>query len=231
MNLMHVISSVGRARDIFSTMSARREKTPSGPPSDSPADPDAKRRRFLTGASQAAMTAGLAGGYGGFGLIAGRYLYPARPADHSWQFVIEVARLRVGDSLVYRAPSGESVNITRQAQDGTVDDFVALGSTCPHLGCQVHWEPQNERYFCPCHNGTFDLAGVGTGGPPGDAGQSLPRYPLRVDGGLLYIEVATGRLVDASADRSGIVARVDAPGRAGHDPCLGAARPKAGDDA
>lgn len=47
------------------------------------------RRQFMGSASRVAMTAGLVGGYGGFGLIIGRYLYPARPGDRIWQYVAE----------------------------------------------------------------------------------------------------------------------------------------------
>ena len=132
----------------------------------------------------------------------------------------EEANLSVGDSILFRGPSGEQINVTRQARSGGTDDFIALSSTCPHLGCQVYWEAQNERYFCPCHNGTFDLQGVGTGGPPGDAGQSLPRYDLKVENGMLFIGVSMSSLV---ADRGeGEVindsGQISGPG---HDPCLG----------
>ena len=85
----------------------------------------------------------------------------------------------------------------------TADAFIALSSTCPHLGCQVHWEPQNDRYLCPCHNGTFAPAGTPTGGPPFEANQSLPHYPLRVEGGLLFVEVGTRALIAASASGGG----------------------------
>ncbi len=47
------------------------------------------RRQFMGSASRVAMTAGLVGGYGGFGLIIGRYLYPARPGDRIWHYVAE----------------------------------------------------------------------------------------------------------------------------------------------
>ena len=196
-------------------------ETPAGdnkPQSDTPAD----RRDFLHRASGMAMVAGLVGGYGAFGAIAGRYLYPARPDDGMWQYVTDLGRLGVGGSLLYRAPAGETVNITRRGDSGTADDFIALSSTCPHLGCQVHWESQNERYFCPCHNGVFDAAGVGTGGPPGDAGQSLPRYPLRVDGTLLFILVPTARLMTADAQQPAgeILDAAECASSAGHDPCL-----------
>lgn len=181
---------------------------------------DADRRRFLGDISRAAMTVGLIGGYGGLGLVAGRYLYPARPADRVWQFVATIGSMSVGDARPFRAPSGESINIVRQGNSGDAGDFVALSGTCPHLGCQVHWEPQNDRYFCPCHNGTFNPSGTATGGPPADAGQDLPRYPLRVEGDLLFIEVPAERLV--GADRRGEVAARPGEGisRPGHDRCL-----------
>jgi len=79
------------------------------------------------------------------------------------------------------------------------DEFVALSSVCPHLGCRVHWESQNRRYFCPCHNGEFDPQGKATGGPPAAAGQELPRYPVRVENGLVFLEMP---LNSVGVDRS-----------------------------
>ena len=104
-------------------------------------------------------------------------------------FLTTVATLKPGESLTYRAPSGERITVTRRRDSADGTAFAALSSTCPHLGCQVHWEPQNQRFFCPCHNGAFDADGTATQGPPADAGQSLVAYPLKVEGGLLYLEV------------------------------------------
>lgn len=151
---------------------------------------DAGRRTFVSTLTSTAMAAGLAGGYGTFGALAGRYLYPARPPEKRWMFVAELASIASGASLTYLAPNGRSVAITRMSDQGTVADFIALSSICPHLGCQVHWESQNNRFFCPCHNGAFNAEGVATEGPPADARQSLARYPLMVEKGLLFIEVA-----------------------------------------
>lgn len=147
------------------------------------------RRGFLSTTSSLAMTAGLAAGYGTFFTIAGRFLFPSGPDVMGWMFVATVDSLRAGDALTYFTPSGAKVVVARQGDRGTVDDFIALSSTCPHLGCQVHWEAVNDRFFCPCHNGTFDPQGKATGGPPFDAGQSLPHYALRIENGLLFIEV------------------------------------------
>jgi Rieske Fe-S protein len=152
------------------------------------------RRAFLARSTWLAMTGGLAAGYGAFAAILARYLYPARPRQTAWLFVTDVASMRVGDSLVFRTPEGAPAAIARHAGSGAVSDFIALSSTCPHLGCQVHWEANNDRFFCPCHNGIFDRSGKATAGPPADAGQSLLRYPLKVEGGLLFIEVPTEQL-------------------------------------
>ena len=150
------------------------------------------RRDFLGSASKAAMAAGLIGGYGGFAAIALRFLYPSGGDDR-----------------------------LRQHRNGDADDFVALSSTCPHLGCQVRWEGQNNRFFCPCHNGIFDPSSVAIDGPPAEAGQSLSRYPLKVESGLLHIAVPPqrfarggeqGEIIDIDGDICG----------PGHDPCLAA---------
>lgn len=166
-------------------------------PSNQPQEPPAAtpdRRTFLSVASSVTMTGGLLGGYGALAVMAGQFLYPSRPRKMAWVFVTEASRLAVGDVLRYTAPAGQTVTISRKQETGTDDDFLALSSTCPHLGCQVFWEPQNNRFFCPCHNGVFDPSGKGTAGPPGEAGQSLPHYALRVENGLLFIEVPVNPL-------------------------------------
>jgi cytochrome b6-f complex iron-sulfur subunit len=135
------------------------------------------------------MLGGLVASYGACAAMAGRFLFPARARRKRWQFLARAAEVQAGSSFVYRAPSGERIAVARRAETGAVDDFVALSSTCPHLGCQVHWEPQNERFFCPCHNGAFDAEGRALAGPPFEAGQELARYPLRIEDGQVFIEV------------------------------------------
>ncbi|HSM18251.1 MAG TPA: ubiquinol-cytochrome c reductase iron-sulfur subunit [Gemmatimonadales bacterium] len=193
--------------------------------SEQPVSDSANRREFLRNASSVAMGAGLIGGYGAFGLIAGRYLYPVRVGEVMWQFVAEVAGIKVGQAIRYRGPAGEAINITRQSRDGGADDFIALSSTCPHLGCQVRWEAQNNRFFCPCHSGVFDPSGKATGGPPGEAGQSLPRYALKVERGLLHIAVPPPRF-SAAHETGGVLRSDDSISAPGHDPCLAGHFPK-----
>lgn len=154
---------------------------------DRPETAASPSRRALIGTL--AVLGVVGGAYTAFAAMLGRFLYPARATDRGWLLVAPVAELADGAAVVYRLPDGQPLNVTRAGKAGLAGDFAALSSTCPHLGCQVHWEPHNARYFCPCHNGTFDAAGKATGGPPGEAGQSLPRFPLKVERGLLYVEV------------------------------------------
>ena len=167
-----------------------KDPDPAAAPTAGELVPDADRRTFLGTTSSVAMTAGLLGSYGALGALSVRYLYPARSAPRAWMYVADLEGFHPGSSLVYRTPGGARVVIARNGKAGNEADFIALSSVCPHLGCNVTWEGDKKRFFCPCHNGTFDPSGKATGGPPGDAGQSLPRYPLKVDKGLLYIEVA-----------------------------------------
>jgi len=150
------------------------------------------RREFMFSMASVGMVGGLAVGYGTLLAWAGRFLYSSGEGSKGWLFVTQVDSLSVGDSLEYVSPTGQPVVIARNSEQGTTDDFVALSSVCPHLGCRVHWQSHLGRFFCPCHNGVFDPAGVATAGPPADVNppQQLSKYPLLVENGLLFIEVS-----------------------------------------
>jgi len=65
--------------------------------------------------------------------------------------------------------------------------FVAYGQKCTHLSCAVTPQPGENRLYCPCHHGSFDLAtGIPTAGPPR---RPLPRIKLEIRDGAIY---ATG---------------------------------------
>ena len=157
--------------------------------SDNDSNKSDDRRTFINQITTLMMLAGLAGGYGAFAAVAVRYLFPARPPRKEWMYVARASDLQVGDTMPFTTPSGATVTVVRRAENGTPADFIALSSTCPHLGCKVHWEAHKNRFFCPCHNGVFTPDGVATEGPPAEAGQTLPEYPLRTAGNLLFMEV------------------------------------------
>lgn len=150
-----------------------------------------ERRGFLGALASMMMAGGLVAGYGMFAAHAGRFLFPAGADKKAWQFVATLEQLVTGASLPFQTPAGAKIVVARQSEGDTVDAFIALSSVCPHLGCAVHWESQNDRFFCPCHNGAFDASGKATEGPPATANQELKRFPLKVESGLLYILVST----------------------------------------
>ena len=162
--------------------------------SEPPAEGETRRgffRRFGTWF----MGFGLVTGYGAFAAFIGRFLLPTQQSRRAWQFVTTLAETGDGESLTYVSPAGEKIVVARIDIMGETGDFIALSSVCPHLGCQVNWEPQNDRFFCPCHNGVFDAEGNPQEGPPADANQPLARYPLKIENGMLFIEVETEPLV------------------------------------
>lgn len=67
-------------------------------------------------------------------------------------------------------------------QDGS---FVAFDAVCTHLGCTVRFEPQNNRIFCPCHGGTYDMnSGAVIAGPPP---KPLKSYRVEVTDGNIVV--------------------------------------------
>lgn len=165
------------------------DSAPAPEPEAEPAADGDTRRDFLGRAGGLVMIGGVAASYGSLAAVAGRYMFPEPAHGKVWVYAARLADVEVGQALSFKTPAGASLTIARTQNTGSADDFIALSSVCPHLGCQVHWENHNQRFFCPCHNGVFDPQGRGTGGPPKDAGQSLAKYPLRAESGLLFIEV------------------------------------------
>lgn len=62
--------------------------------------------------------------------------------------------------------------------------FIAMSNICTHLGCRARWIPEQEKFFCPCHNGVFDKDGSVVSGPPP---RPLDRFETKVESGVLFI--------------------------------------------
>jgi Rieske Fe-S protein len=132
------------------------------------------RRTFLT---SLLAGLGLAASYGVLAAYAVAYLFPPHPRRTGRRlFVGRRQDFRAGTARPVIDQKGRSLIIVARE-----DRLEAFDTRCPHLGCRVHWEPEHERFFCPCHQGVFDAAGVATAGPPATAAQSLARVPLEVD--------------------------------------------------
>lgn len=66
--------------------------------------------------------------------------------------------------------------------------FLAVYRRCTHLGCSVNWEPDQNRFFCPCHASNFDLHGD-VENPP--APRALDTFPVQIMDGQVIVD--TGR--------------------------------------
>jgi cytochrome b6-f complex iron-sulfur subunit len=78
-----------------------------------------------------------------------------------------------------------------RAADG---GFLATYQRCTHLGCSVSWEPEQGRFFCPCHASTFDIHGD-VENPP--APRALDTFPLSIEGGQVLVDTGRTRTRDA----------------------------------
>ena len=43
--------------------------------------------------------------------------------------------------------------------------LFSVSVKCPHLGCQLEWNPEEKTWDCPCHGSRFDIHGTPLNGP------------------------------------------------------------------
>lgn len=72
----------------------------------------------------------------------------------------ELETLHRGESRIVSL-NGKKVGIYRD-QDGRL---YAVSTKCPHLGCQLGWNPEELTWDCPCHGSRFDYKGNLIDGP------------------------------------------------------------------
>jgi Rieske Fe-S protein len=150
------------------------------------------RRNLISGML---MGIGLVAGYG-LGLFHFlRYLIPSnRRVQQRKMFVGTLDTIAVGSSLTVKDPRGREIAITRTSDDPAdpASGFKALSSKCPHLGCNVHYVPGKQEFFCPCHDGVFDRDGIAVSGPPAKENKNLTTYEIKVDtkNGSVFVMVS-----------------------------------------
>jgi len=80
--------------------------------------------------------------------------------------------------------NSEEISVYVLSKDGR--DYIAMSNICTHLGCHVRWITDQNLFFCPCHNGEFDVNGNVIAGPPP---RPLNRYEVKVENDQLYVLV------------------------------------------
>lgn len=160
------------------------EQSQKHPPQSEEDGSETSRRSFL---AKLLMGTGLFLSYGLLAVQGVLFVLPPRTKVRTRKiFAGKLDHYKVGSTEIFYDLEGTPIMVKRDAEG-----LRAFSSVCPHLGCKVHWEDENHRFFCPCHGGVFTEDGVAIAGPPADAGQNLFEVPVQVDeaSGIVYIEV------------------------------------------
>lgn len=106
------------------------------------------------------------------------------PHAEAAQAVARVDELAVGATRPFSYPGEHDPCLLVRVDQ---ERFVAFGQKCTHLSCAVVPQVDRQRFYCPCHEGAFDLeSGRPIQGPPR---RPLPRITLEIRDGTVY---ATG---------------------------------------
>ena len=66
-------------------------------------------------------------------------------------------------------------------------DFLAVHRRCPHLGCNVIWQPETQQFICPCHASSFDSYGDYENTP---IPRPLDTIELTIDDSQVFVNTA-----------------------------------------
>ena len=78
--------------------------------------------------------------------------------------VVDLAAVPIGETYLFRYPGDADPAVLLRVADREV---VAFSQKCTHLGCVVYFQPEEDRWHCPCHEGNFaTLSGAVISGPP-----------------------------------------------------------------
>lgn len=82
-------------------------------------------------------------------------------AKRMFQVSEETAReLPVGQGRIITL-GGEKVGVYKDEKE----ELFVVDVRCPHLGCQLEWNPDEKSWDCPCHGSRFDYRGKLLNGP------------------------------------------------------------------
>lgn len=107
------------------------------------------------------------------------YIFPkVTPKKERKILIAREEELKIGEAKLLTI-SDKDLYIVRTQQG-----YKVFSAICTHLGCKIKWEAHNNRFYCPCHKGVFDINGKVVSGPPP---RDLNSYRVEVSGKLIYI--------------------------------------------
>lgn len=97
------------------------------------------------------------------------------------QPIVELSEVPEGTEHLFSYPTGDDPAILVHLPGG---ELRAFSQKCTHLGCVVFWQADEDRLYCPCHEGVFDpRSGDPTAGPPE---RPLGRIDTEVRDGVVW---------------------------------------------
>ncbi len=132
-----------------------------------------------------------AGAVGAIGVPAARFAVgnSLEEGAHQWVTIGPADKIPADDfkRIVYQFRTKDAWrDVTRQgllyARVGDDGKPFAVSAVCTHLGCNVRWRKDEQRFACPCHAGFYDVEGEVISGPPPRA---LDRFETRLKDGVL----------------------------------------------
>ena len=142
------------------------------------------------------ITIGAIGGLIGLGFGIPAIAYVVGPAlvkgqAQEWIQLGAISKVELGKPTLFKAKitrqtgwivNEEELSVYVLTEDGR--DYIAMSNICTHLGCHIRWITDQDKFFCPCHNGVFDKQGNVVSGPPP---RPLDRYETKVENDQLLI--------------------------------------------
>lgn len=136
------------------------------------------------------------GGLIGLGLGIPAIAYVVSPALKSkqaqeWIRLGSTAKVELGVPTLFKVKvkrqmgwivNEEELSVYSLTEDGR--NYIAMSNVCTHLGCLIRWIAEQDKFFCPCHNGVFDKQGNVVSGPPP---RPLDQYQVKVEDDQLFI--------------------------------------------
>lgn len=91
----------------------------------------------------------------------------------------KAADMQINDSKIIRF-GNKPVIIIKKGEA----DYKAFSAVCTHLDCTVQYKKDEDKLWCACHNGRYDLQGKNVSGPPP---RPLEKFAVNIKNGELII--------------------------------------------
>ena len=103
-----------------------------------------------------------------------RFISPPKVAEAATNRVLAATTAELTEPKWKIFPFGSEPGIVIEVAPGKYKAFTAV---CTHLSCTVQFEVAEQRIWCACHNGWYDLNGKNISGPPP---RPLEQYEVNV---------------------------------------------------